>query len=474
MAHTRGHCLSLGIMTEGKEIGMSSQTDFLFPDPPSRFFSLGRKSFLFYRNATFLSLMIAYGALYLTRQNLGIAFIPMKEGLGITAVEFGWINSIGTFAYAFGKVALGPLADSKLGGKLIFYISLLGSALFCFLFGFGKGMAFFLIAWSCNRFLQSMGWSGLINVMCNWFPQKNYGTAMGIMSLSYQCGAALVTLYMGLLLSVWGGWEHLFFIPALTLAGVGLLVFPFLISSPDKVGFHIDGKSKEVPAATKPTIETVFRYRDRFRILLSNKPFLGMLGLSFILTFLRECFSVWMPAYFFDMGETASVAAIKSTVFLFLGCLGSLAGGYVSDRFLSGRRSPIMACLMGILILCLLGLSHLDMVVAFGQEYLHGALTRSRMALILVGAAGFFLLGSYSFVGGVVALDFGKHTAGTAAGLLDGVGYLGATIAGVGVANIIVHAGWDITFMTLAGCTLVGILLCLGLWHVQPCKEVEE
>lgn len=454
-----------------KGVNMNSQTELLTPFSPAQPLVPGKKSFPFYRNSTFLCLMIAYGAFYLCRQNLGIAFIPMQKHLGIDAIQFGWISSVGTFTYAFGKVSIGSLADSKVGGKVIFYISLFGSAFFCFLFGFGKGMGFFLVIWSLSRFLQSMGWSGLVNVICRWFPTKNYGTAMGVMSTSYQFGAAIASLYAGLLLSFGVSWQSLFFLPALTLAGIGLITYPFLISKPEAMGFRLDGQCSHAPKDADAEDETILPYRERFRKLLANKAFLGILGLSFILTFLRECFSIWMPAYFFDMGETASVAAFKSTIFLFLGCVGTLAGGYISDRFLSGRRVPIMGSLLAMLILCLLALSHLETVTAFSQAYLHIGLTRSRLALFLVGAAGFFLLGSYSF-GGVLAMDFGgKKTAGTAAGLLDGVGYLGATLAGIGIANVIVRAGWNYMFMVLTGCATAGILVCICLWKVQPNED---
>ena len=81
-----------------------------------------------------------------------------------------------------------------------------------------------------------------------------------------------------------------------------------------------------------------------------------MLALSFILTLLRECFNTWMPAYFSDMGASASTAAFKSAVFPLLGCLGTLFAGWFSDRYLSGRRGPVMAGLMVFLVGALLAL----------------------------------------------------------------------------------------------------------------------
>ena len=59
----------------------------------------------------------------------------------------------------------------------------------------------------------------------------------------------------------------------------------------------------------------------------------------------------------------------------------------------------------------------------------------------------------------VVALDFGgRRTAGTAAGLLDGVGYLAATLSGVGIAKVLVRSGWSLAYSAMAFLTVVAIL----------------
>jgi sugar phosphate permease len=122
-----------------------------------------------------------------------------------------------------------------------------------------------------------------------------------------------------------------------------------------------------------------------------------------------------------------------------------------------------MAMLMVGLVISLLGLGHVEMIANWI------GISRSSVALGLVGTVGFFLLGPYSLVGGVVALDFGgRKTSGTAAGLLDGVGYLAASLAGVGIANLLVHAGWALAYSLMALLTLVGIGLCGFLWQVKP------
>ena len=422
----------------------------------------------------FFTLLVGYMGYYLCRQNLSVAFAPLSLALGVDKNALGIISTIGTLLYAVGKLTTGAIADAR-GGRLVFLIGLFGSVAATVFFGFGSGVAFFAFAWGLNRVFQSMGWSGLVKVLTRWFPRSNYGTAMGLMTISYQLGGAVATLFAGALLGFGFGWRALFFIPAALLAVVGIAAIFLLRDAPEDVGHtlpHEPDPEEAVPAviAADPSLPDQAGYFAQFRVLLSQPVFLVMCGLSLILTLEREIFSLWMPAYFVDMGAGASVAAFKSAVFPLLGCTGTVAAGWFSDRWLGGRRVPVIVVSLLALAAALFGLGHLGALAVFAQANLGAALNRDVLAVALVGAAGFFLLAPYSMVGGgVVALDFGgKKTAATAAGLLDGAGYLAASLAGVPVADLVVHRGWPFAYSVLAGLTLVGALACFGLLRWAP------
>jgi sugar phosphate permease len=70
----------------------------------------------------------------------------------------------------------------------------------------------------------------------------------------------------------------------------------------------------------------------------------------------------------------------------------------------------------------------------------------------VVTAVALVLLGPYSYLAGAISLDFGgKHGSATAAGIIDGVGYLGGVMAGDSVARISIAFGWKGAFSFLAG-----------------------
>lgn len=425
-----------------------------------------KRSFAYSRNATFLGLLVGYAGYYLCRQNFAVAYPAMKDLVHMDKAMFGQITSFGTLMYAFGKFTTGALADTR-GGRFVFFLGLVGVVVTSLVFSLGSTLSYFFVMWGLVRLFQSMGWGGLVNIMSRWFSARQYGLAMGVMSINYQFGGVLATVFAGYLLAMGLRWEALFAIPALVLAAIGLICWFLIVGSPHDVG-HAMPRSVEVTGQSLSSMGLVtddekLSYASRFKIVLSDRAFLVMCAISFILTLLRECFNTWMPTYFAEMGAPAATAAFKSSVFPLLGCVGTLFAGWFSDKYLQGRRGPMMAALMVVLVALLLGLGQLEFLAhTFGLE-------KTNLAMGLVAAAGFFLLGPYSLVGGVVALDFGgRKTAGTAAGLLDSVGYLGATLSGWGVAEIVLKWGWARAYTAMAVLTLFAIALCGLLWRVGP------
>lgn len=419
------------------------------------------KSFRYYQLTTFLTLLIGYAGYYLCRQNMSVSFLPMQQSMGLTAMQFGWITSIGTLAYAVGKVITGSMADGKHGGKKIFFIGMFASAIFCAAFAGGSSVPWFILLWSFTRFFQSMGWGGLINIMARWYAPAQYGTAMGFMSVSFQFGGIFASLFAGVLLAAQVSWTGLFVIPAILLVVLGLGLWPFMKNSPTDVGMaipHDQNEKTEVPQYE----DSHLSYFARFKILMTNKKFLITSALAAVMTFLRECFNVWVPTYFASLGASASSAAFRSMVFPLLGCLGTLFAGWVSDHFLKGRRMPVLGALLLGMVLSFIGLSQNDWLANYFQ------VSTQTTALWLMGSIGFFLLGPYSLIGGVIALDFGgRKTCGTAAGLLDGAGYLGGMLAGVGVANFVIHEGWSVVYLFMAALGLLALALCGLLWNLN-------
>jgi sugar phosphate permease len=314
---------------------------------------------------------------------------------------------------------------------------------------------------------QSAGWGGLLSVLARWFPPRDWGTASGALSVSYQLGGAAAMAFCALLIG-WG-WRALFVVPALTLAFVGVALRSTLRADPSEVGLSLPDEGETAPPAEPNAPAAPLSLGRRTWALLRQGPFLMVCAMSFVLTLIRETFNNWLPAYFAALGSRADLASIKSALFPLLGCVGTLLAGWLSDRVTRGRRGPVMAVFLVGGGLSLLGLAHPAALAGRFGAPLDGTI------VVLTGLTGFFVLAPYSMVGGgVLALDAGgRAAAATAAGLLDSVGYIGATAAGWGVARAVARMGWAPAFAIMAatvfGCAALSVALW---WRVERRRKI--
>jgi len=163
--------------------------------------------------------------------------------------------------------------------------------------------------------------------------------------------------------------------------------------------------------------------------------------LSLGVTLVRETFNLWTPTYFHQaVGLGQAGAAQSSALFPLFGGFSVLAAGYASDRLGRGGRAAIIFVGLVLTGLTLLVLGRAD----FGRS--------TFWPVALVTAVALMLLGPYSYLAGAISLDFGgKHGSATAAGIIDGVGYLGGVLAGDSIARISILYGWKGAFSFLAG-----------------------
>jgi sugar phosphate permease len=184
--------------------------------------------------------------------------------------------------------------------------------------------------------------------------------------------------------------------------------------------------------------------------LLRSRAFVLVCLLSLGCTIVRETFNIWTPVYLRDyLGYSMSNAAGMSAIFPGVGAVSVLVTGWLSDRVGVNGRSLLLFLGLGATAAALLVLMSM-----------RSSSSGSLLPLVAIGTIAFCLLGPYSYLGGAFALDFGGKQAGAvSSGIIDGVGYLGAVLAGDTVARISVAFGWKGVFVTLAG---VSALAALG------------
>jgi OPA family glycerol-3-phosphate transporter-like MFS transporter len=407
-----------------------------------------------WRFATVALMVVGYAGYYLCRSDLSVVMplliaelVAKGTSASVARVQMGTIASFGVLAYSLGKFPTGWLADF-LGGRRNFLGGMAGSILFTILFTLGGGIPFFTLAWIGNRFIQALGWNGMVKISSRWFSYSTYGTVMGIISLSYLFGDAAAREFMSLLIAAGLGWRGVFLVAACTLGVLLLLNALFLKESPLNIGFPEPPANPENLFHSEGDSSKPRSLGSLLRAFAKSRVFWLVCLLCCGLTVLRETFNLWTPTYFTQaVGLTVSDAAQKSALFPFFGGLSVLVAGFLSDRLGKSGRAIIM--LIGML-LCVVLLSVLALGEFGGSKFIPVA---------LVALVAFALLGPYSYLSGAISLDFGgKQGSASASGIIDGVGYLGGVLAGNSVAQVSVLWGWKGAFGVLAGVALLSAM----------------
>lgn len=411
--------------------------------------------------ATIVLLAVGYTGYYFCRSDLSVVLPLLIQDLGrhgipadAAKIHLGTMVSASVLVYAVGKFLSGSMAD-LFGGRRNFLGGMGGAILFTLLFAASGTMPLFTLAWLGNRLVQSAGWAGLVKVASRWFSYSSYGTVMGVLALSYLFGDAACRYIMSLLLDAGMGWRGIFLVGA---GALGLLLavnWIFLRETPEERGLPApEANPINVYAAEEEKAgEKELSLKAILRPLLTSFPFWLVCLLSLGTTLLRETFNFWTPTYFVQfVGLTSSQAASRSALFPFFGGLSVVVSGFLSDRLGIYGRNRVLFGGLALVAVCLLVLAGTP------------SSANPWVPVGLVALTGFLLLGPYAYLSGAISLDFGgKRGSATAAGIIDGVGYLAGYLSGDTVARITVAFGWKNAFLSLAGVAFFTAVVALVL-----------
>src|SRR6185369_5826708 len=174
-------------------------------------------------------------------------------------------------------------------------------------FGFSGTLTLLIVFWSLNRFVQSAGWMGLVQVVSQWYDRHEYGVVMALLSLSFQLGDVAARGFASGVLTLGGGWRSLFFAPAAVVT-----VFMFVAMWTLHVPAKLDAQVAEPTAAGRDEEQKAATLGEIFSILFRSAGFWLTCALSFLLTFLRTVFLDWTVLFLVDSGTSAWKAALQS------------------------------------------------------------------------------------------------------------------------------------------------------------------
>jgi OPA family glycerol-3-phosphate transporter-like MFS transporter len=407
-----------------------------------------------WRLSTFWVCLIGYIGYYLCRKNLSAAVPLIGDAFSFSNTQLGLIALYGEIAYAIGKFINGPLAD-KIGGKKIFIIGMVGAICANFLFSMGSNLYYFISVWCVCRYFLSMGWGGLAKMIGHWYEPERNGTIMGFISLNFQFGGVISTLFAGLLVANGASWREIFIYPPLVL--IVIMIWSFFSSKdsprdviPDTNFGHSTSGKVAVVSENMENDKHKGKPLDIIKDLLQLPLYRQLLLYSILTTFLRSIFFFWTPKLLVDIGMGTSNAILKSALFPLLGCVGTIFLGWYTDNYAkNGDRAKMMWIMLTGLIVSLVSVA-----ILMSQEVVN-----TNLIVMMIGMCGLFLLGPYSMSSGCLTLDIaGPSAAGSATGMIDGLGYLGGAVAVWSAGILSDMLGWSEVFMVLSVCAVLATL----------------
>lgn len=387
-------------------------------------------------------LWMTYGSFYFCRSNISAALPGIQSELGFSKADLGWVLASLKIAYAIGQLINGQLAE-RISPRKLLAIGMFGSAALNVVFGFGTAIYFWLFVWACNGYAQSLGWTPTVRIAANWLSVEGRGVHIGILGTSYQVTAAVTFVVAGSAAEYWG-WRAAMWVPA------GL----FALS-----GVHTLLLVREAPP-NRPPVAPANPWTTLAKTL--NNPGLWVLALALgLLNGTRYGFLDWGLSHVKEVQDTGVAdAALKYAVLPIGGIGGSLVSGWVSDRFFGGRRAPVCCALL----LVLSGLT-----LGYHRAAQHGVVA----VLITLLCVGFTIYGAQVLLVGTLPIDLARPgTAAASVGLVNSVGYVGASMSDVVSGHVIEAHGWATAVRYWAAYALVAAALMGLLWRRRPSRVV--
>lgn len=415
------------------------------------------------RILNFAAIFLGYASYYLVRNNFSLAMPYLKQEYGYSNTTLGLIIFALPAAYGISKFIMGNVSDRS-NSRYFIVTGLFLSTVVALIFGCVPAVAtsvdLMWILMALNGWAQGMGAGPCYRTVAHWFPHRKRGLIMAAWNPSHNIGAALLGLFASRLVVLGLPWRAIFYVPAIIVILTSVVILVIMRDTPQSVGLmpieEYEGAknstAKDTGTAKKSEAETERELTAKeilFKYVLVNKYIWFLAFANIFVYFVRYGIVDWTPTYLSAVkGLTITKSSGGVFTYEMAGILGMLLCGYISDKFLGGKRAPLSIACMVLVTLGILAYWIADSVVVINT------------ALFMVGMC---IYGPVMLVG-VQAIDImSKKAIGTAIGFLGLAGYWGGrTLGSYGIGIMSEHFSWDAVFIVmLIACVLAVIFFSL-------------
>jgi sugar phosphate permease len=282
------------------------------------------------RYTVLLFLWLGWMFSFLDRMIMNVSLPFIGKELSLDKAEQGMIVSAFFIGYAMFQIPGGALAD-RFGARKVMTVAIIWWSVFTSLTGFIFSLPIMLAV----RFLFGIG-EGCFpasswKIISTYFPPKERGFATSIQSSVNTLGPALAVFVAAAIIQHFG-WHMVFIILGIPGIVVGCCMYYFCRDNPAD---NPQITSQELAELDLNQISQMQRQGASVSIwdILRNPVLWKLSAIWFLFDITFWGFMTWLPSYLMEirglsLSSTGKLAAIP---FLF-GALGTLSGGYLSDR----------------------------------------------------------------------------------------------------------------------------------------------
>jgi OPA family sugar phosphate sensor protein UhpC-like MFS transporter len=412
-----------------------------------------------HRIRVMLAITLGYGFIYTCRLGLSIVKKPLIDAGIFSIEELGMIGAALFYGYASGKFINGFLSD-YFPPRIFFSLSIFLAAIINIFMGISTYLWLAVTLWAFNGFFQGMAAPASVVTITNWFSYSERGRCYGIWNASHSIGEG-ITFYVIAAIVVAYGWQWGYITPGILCIGVSAWAYSFLKNAPTTIGLpDIDTWKNEksenlTEKSTWATQKIMFGIKAIWIVALS----------SALMYITRYAINSWGILYLQEARNySLTEAAFFMSINTLAGIFGSIAYGFVSDKFFDARRPPAN------LIFAVIEIGALIMIF-FGPS-------NEIVQIIAFAMYGATLSGLMASLGGLFAVDIApKGATGAAMGFVGVFSYLGAAMQESVSATLISNNSqiindqriydFESAIIFWIGSSVLSLILAASLWKTK-------
>jgi MFS family permease len=384
---------------------------------------------------------------YADRQAISAVSPLLKSEFDISNTQIGWLNSAFMLVYALTSPFSGYTVD-RLSRRLLIPLGLAFWSLICAATAFSRNYVQLILLRGSEGLGESFYFPASMSMLSDYHGPRTRSRAMSIHQTSVYLGTA-GGWYLGGTLGQHYGWQSPFW--ALGLAGMAYaLMLGFCLVEPRRAAIEGEGD------ATKPTGDDASKLAlddsgplfGKVSRIVTNPGAALLLAVFLGANFVASTFLTWLPMFVSrKFNLSLSDSGLTSTLWPLASLPGAVIGGVLADRAVRRWRGGRI------------GVQCLGLILATPFVYLTGWSTSwSMLVAALVGAG--FCKGIYDANIFASLYDVVRpEDRGTAAGLMNTVGWSGGLVAPPLIGKASEHFGLGVAITaTAAVYLLVGLL----------------